>query len=47
MTKFVFKPPFVPVYVDPLKTNEPNPPVLQKPTTDIIKKRPAKFSGSF
>ena len=26
---------------------EPNPPVLKKPTTDIIKKRPEKFSGSF
>lgn len=26
---------------------ETNPPVLKKPTTDIIKKRPAKFSGSY
>jgi len=45
MRKFVFVPPPVSVFSKPLDTNEPNPPVLKKPTTDIVKKRPAKFGN--
>jgi hypothetical protein len=45
LKKFAFKPPIIPVYSAPLKTDEPNPPVLKKPVSNIVKKRPAKFGN--